>query len=103
MRIEPMKRHLAPALFSLSLCAVMGGVQTAGAQAAELATAPAIDTATMVSVAPIVPPAAVAAAPVVAAAPARATLMAPAAVGVTAPRVGRDDAPLAPAAVMVDW
>jgi hypothetical protein len=27
-----MKRHLAPALFSLSLCAVMGGVRTAGAQ-----------------------------------------------------------------------
>ncbi len=29
-----MKRHLAPALFSLTLCAVMGGVRTAGAQTA---------------------------------------------------------------------
>src|SRR5687768_4317848 len=101
MRIAPMQRHLAPALFALSLCAVMGGVQAAGAQTAELATASAIDTATIVSVARVMPTAAVAAEPVVAAAGARAMLLAPTAIGVTAMPVATDDAPLAPAAVMV--
>jgi hypothetical protein len=100
MRIEPMKRHLAPALFSLSLCAVMGGVQTAGAQAVSVAPALAIDTTTTVSIASVVAPAdPLPTAP----APARVTIMTPAPVGVTATRSVPADAPTRPAAAAFDW
>ncbi len=49
-----MKRHLAPALFSLSLCAVMGGVRTAGAQTADGAAAQIADSASVMTIAPAI-------------------------------------------------
>ena len=47
-----MKRHLAPALFSLSLCAVMGGVRTAGAQTLDAIPPVPADSAAIVMTTP---------------------------------------------------
>ena len=50
-----MKRHLAPALFSLSLCAVMGGVRVACAQTVDAPLQPIDDSVIATVEAPIVP------------------------------------------------
>ena len=98
-----MKRHLAPALFSLSLCAVMGGVQTAGAQAAAGASAPGIDTTIVVaSIASGVATAADSPKVDGAAAGARAMLVASSPVGVMPLRRVAAESPRTPA-VAVDW
>jgi hypothetical protein len=93
-----MKRHLAPALFSLSLCAVMGGVRTAGAQVAEVAAGSSIDSTTVAPVV-VMAPSEIAASVT----EARSTLVAPAAVGVRAASIAPADAPIEPAALMADW
>ena len=92
-------RHLAPALFSLSLCAVMGGVRTAGAQ-----TLDEIPMAAMDSTAPAAPLAAreIASAIRMSTAPAGPTILAPTAIGLGA-AITEERAAIAPAAVMVDW
>jgi hypothetical protein len=96
-----MKRHLAPALFSLSLCAVMGGVCTAGAQTLDAIAPSPVDSTTIAAPAPVALFApAMPAAQQHAGAP---TMMAP-----TPIVLGRDDVasdetrPVAPVA-MVDW
>ena len=96
-----MKRYLAPALFSLSLCAVMGGIRTAGAQVANAAGEPRTDTMSVASVAPV---AAVSPelSPTVAGV-GRPTILAPTSVGYAGPRVEADAATIAPAVAMVDW
>ena len=96
-----MKRYLAPALFSLSLCAVMGGIQTAGAQVANVAGGPTIDTTSVASVAPVALAVSERTAPVDL--DGLPTVMAPTPVGVSAIRVGADETVIAPAAAMVDW
>ena len=95
-----MKRHLAPALFSLSLCAVMGGVRTAGAQTLDAIPA-AIDSMAPTATQPLatgefvstlrMSPGAVG-----------PTILAPAAIQLRT-TVAEQRAPIAPAAVMVDW
>ena len=50
-----MKRHLAPALFSLSLCAVMGGVRVAGAQTVDGSVQPVADSTMVIIDAPLAP------------------------------------------------
>jgi hypothetical protein len=102
MRIEPMKRHLAPALFSLSLCAVMGGVRVAGAQTVDAPLQPVGDSVMATVQAPIVlvePAAAMAAA----ASPGAPLLVAPTGVrpGVTMFDVQTGAPAAAPA--MVEW
>lgn len=97
-----MKRHLAPALFSLSLCAVMGGVQKAGAQTLDGIAPPTVDSASIAMVAPRAPSAPVLspAAPVMAGRP---TVMAPTPILLNDARVGAHDAPFAAPAAMIDW
>jgi len=105
-----MKRHLAPALFSLSLCAVMGGVRSAGAQTTDGAVAQNADSASVAMIALATPLALDAAAPVRTTAMTLPPVLAPvrgpvlAATGVRAgeARIGVATAP-APAPVMVDW
>jgi len=48
-----MKRHLAPALFSLSLCAVMGGVHTVGAQTVNTVAPRTVDSANTTVTSPV--------------------------------------------------
>ena len=96
-----MKRHLAPALFSLSLCAVMGGIRTAGAQVANAAGGPTTDAMSVASVAPLA--AAVPELMPTVAALGAPTITAPTTVGVLGPRVEADNVTIAPAAAMVDW
>jgi hypothetical protein len=111
MRIEPMKRHLAPALFSLSLCAVMGGVRSAGAQTTDGAVAQGADSASVAMIAPVTPLALGAAAPVRTTtmtlsselAPVRGpVILSPTGVRAGDARIGVETAPAA-APVMVDW
>lgn len=104
-----MKRHLAPALFSLSLCAVMGGVRTAGAQTADGTVAQVADSASVDMIVPAIPLALDAAAPamgsIVARAPSRggsAVILASTGVRPNEARSGIDAAAAA-APVMVDW
>ena len=106
-----MKRHLAPALFSLSLCAVMGGVRTAGAQTTDAPVSQAADSASVAMIPPVTPLALDGAAPVRTTAMTLPPVLPPvrgpvilAATGVRAgdARIGVDIAP-APAPVMVDW
>src|SRR5688500_6226698 len=41
--MEPMKRHLAPSLFALAFCALLGGARAAEAQGADAIVPTAID------------------------------------------------------------
>ena len=101
-----MKRHLAPALFSLSLCAVMGGVHAAGAQTLDGIAQPPVDSARMAVVAQGAPSTTVMpAAPLVTGRP---TVMAPTPIRLNDPSLGARDTgaqdALSPApAIMVDW
>ena len=96
-----MKRHLAPALFSLSLCAVMGGVRTAGAQTPNATPAAAIDSSAPAVSAPVVTRETVSAIGV-SAAPAASTILAPTTIGFGT-AITEDRTPIAPAAAMVEW
>ncbi len=96
-----MKKHLAPALFSLSLCAVLGGVRTAGAQTFDGIPAAVADSAIRASIAP-------AAAREIGASRdpgklAGPTMLAPTPIRLGAANVVAERAPIAPAAVIVDW
>ena len=107
-----MKRHLAPALFSLSLCAVMGGVRTAGAQTADGAAAQIADSASVTMIAPAIPLAFDAGAPALAAS-SRLTsgstaIGSPVILAATGVRpgdlaIGVATAPVPAAVPMVDW
>ena len=97
-----MKRHLAPALFSLSICAVMGGVRTAGAQAVDGIGTPTVDSAGIAVAAPLAPtaPAMAAVTPVVAGGP---VVMVPTPIRLNEARLDAQDVPLAASVAMVDW
>ena len=97
-----MKRHLAPALLSLSLCAVMGGVRTAGAQVVDGIGTPTVDSASIAIVAPLAPtaPAMPAVTPAVAGRP---MVMAPTPILLSDARLDAQDAPFAASVAMVDW
>jgi len=97
-----MKRHLAHALFSLSLCAVMGGVRTAGAQAVDGIGPPTVDSASIVIVAPLAPdaPALPAVIPVTTGHP---TVMAPTPILLNDARRDAQDLPFNTPVAMVDW
>lgn len=96
-----MKRHLAPALFSLSLCAVMGGVRTAGAQTLDALPAAAVDSLSPAATAPIGPGEFVSTIRMSSAA-VGPTILAPTSVQLRA-TVTEQRASIAPAAVRVDW
>jgi hypothetical protein len=98
-----MKRHLAPALFSLSLCAVMGGVRSAGAQTTDGAAAQTADSASVAMIALDATPAALAAM----SAPAPLLRQSPVVLAATGVRLadaiaGSETTPIA-APVLVDW
>ena len=102
MRIEPMKRHLAPALFSLRLCAVMGGVRTAGAQTVDGVGSPTVDSASIAMVAPLAQPAR----PMTVVTPVmggRPTIMAPTPILLSDVGRGADNLPVAAPVAMLDW
>ena len=96
-----MKRHLAPALFSLSLCAVLGGVRTAGAQTLNACPSAAIDSSAPDVSVPVAPRE-IGSAIRVSAAPAGPTILAPTAIGFSA-AITEERTPFAPSAAMVDW
>jgi hypothetical protein len=97
-----MKRHLAPALLSLSLCAVMGGVRTAGAQVVDGIGTPTVDSASIAIVAPLAPtaPAMPALTPAVAGRP---MVMAPTPILLSDARLDAPDEPFSASVAMVDW
>jgi len=94
-----MKRHLAHALFSLSLCAVMGGVRTAGAQTVDGIGPPAVDSASIVIVAPDAP----ALPAVIPVTTGRPTVMAPTPILLNDARRDAQDLPFNTPVAMVDW
>jgi hypothetical protein len=94
-----MKKHLAHALLSLSLCAVMGGVRTAGAQTLDGIGPPTVDSASIVIVAPLAPVSAT----VIPVTSGRPTVMAPTPILLNDPRRGAQDLPFTTPAAMVDW
>jgi len=97
-----MKRHLAPALLSLSLCAVMGGVGTAGAQTLDGTASVVIDSTVVSPTAPVAvrERATEMHVPASSAAP---MILAPTSIRLGAVAIGEDRMAIAPAAVMVDW
>ena len=97
-----MKRHLAHALFSLSLCAVMGGVRTAGAQTVEGIGPPTVDSASIAIVAPLAPDAP-ASPTVIPVTTGRPTVMAPTPILLNDARRDAQDLPFATPVAMVDW
>jgi hypothetical protein len=97
-----MKRHLAHALFSLSLCAVMGGVRTAGAQPVDGISPPTVDSMSVVIVAPLAPDAPLLPT-VIPVTPGRPTVMAPTPILLNDARRGAQDLPFATPVAMVDW
>ena len=92
-----MKRHLAHALFSLSLCAVMGGVRTAGAQSLDGIVPPPADSASVNTV--VLEAAARRVAPIAVGAP----LIAATGVRPADAMARANDALLAAPAAPVDW
>ena len=100
-----MKRHLAHALFSLSLCAVMGGVRTAGAQTVEGIGPPTVDSASIAIVARLAPlaPDAPALPAVIPVTTGRPTVMAPTPILLSDARRDAQDLPFTTPVAMVDW